>query len=196
MHLGRRPFPAGRAPGKGHEHRVQGRVADRPLRWRAAAMAHWRTASGLRRTCPDRGGERLRSDGQVVPSSAAAALTLSGRSASWKTRWASAQSATSGWAASHPWLEQSITATGPIASAACKTGRPGHRDARQRREAGEGDGQPEQNPTRPGQLLGCPVPRCSRSSLRRCGPGLATRPGSTAPWPTTGRCGRGQLQAP
>jgi hypothetical protein len=71
-------------------------------------MAHWRTASGLRRTCPDRGGERLRSDGQVVSSSAAAALTLSGRSASWKTRWASAQSARSGWAASHPWLERSL----------------------------------------------------------------------------------------
>jgi hypothetical protein len=35
-----------------HKLRVQGGVAGRPLRRRAAAMARWRTASGLRAGIP------------------------------------------------------------------------------------------------------------------------------------------------
>jgi hypothetical protein len=51
-------------------------VAGWPLRWRAAAMARWRTASGLRAGIPSLWRvNALRSDGQVVPNSAAAALT-------------------------------------------------------------------------------------------------------------------------
>jgi hypothetical protein len=63
------------------------------VRWRAAAMARWRTASGLRTGMPSPWRVKaLRSDGQMVPSSAAAALTLPSRSASWKARLASARS--------------------------------------------------------------------------------------------------------
>jgi hypothetical protein len=59
----------------------------------AASIARWRTASGLRAGMPRLWRPKvLRSDGQVVPSSAAAALTLPSRSASWKARSASARS--------------------------------------------------------------------------------------------------------
>ena len=45
-------------------------VAGWPVRWRAAAMARWRTASGLRAGMPRPWRVKaLRSDGQVVPSS-------------------------------------------------------------------------------------------------------------------------------
>jgi hypothetical protein len=65
-----------------------------PLRWRAAAMARWRTASGLRAGMPSPWRVKaLRSDGQVVPNSAAAALMLPSRWASWKARSASPRSA-------------------------------------------------------------------------------------------------------
>jgi hypothetical protein len=65
-----------------------------PLRWRAPAMARWRTASGFRVGMPRPWRVKaLRSDGQVIPSSAAAAaLTLPSRSASRKARSASARS--------------------------------------------------------------------------------------------------------
>ena len=57
------------------------------LRWRAAAMARWRTASGLRAGMPRPWRVKaLRSDGQVVPSSVAAALTLPSCSARVKAR--------------------------------------------------------------------------------------------------------------
>ena len=68
-------------------------VAGWPVRWRAAAMARWRTASGLRAGMPRPWrAKALRSDGQVVPSSAAAALTLPSCSARAKARSASARS--------------------------------------------------------------------------------------------------------
>jgi hypothetical protein len=61
----------------------RGGEAGWPLRWRAAATARWRTASGLRVGMPRPWRVKaLRSDGQVVPSSTAAALTLPSRSAS------------------------------------------------------------------------------------------------------------------
>ena len=64
-----------------------------PARRVAAAMARWRTASGLRAGIPKPWrANALRSDGQVVPSSAAAALTLPSRSARTKARSASARS--------------------------------------------------------------------------------------------------------
>jgi hypothetical protein len=54
-------------------------------------MARWRTASGLRAGMPSPWRPNtLRSDGQVVPNSWAAALTLPSRSASWNARSASA----------------------------------------------------------------------------------------------------------
>jgi hypothetical protein len=69
-------------------------VAGWPLRWRAAAMARWRTASGLRAGMPRPcRWKALRSDGQVVASCWAAALTLPSCSASWKARSASPRSA-------------------------------------------------------------------------------------------------------
>src|SRR5829696_8630361 len=71
-----------------------GGVAGWPLRWWAAATARCRTASGLRVGMPRPWRVKaLRSDGQVVPSSVAAALTLPSCSASWKARSASARSA-------------------------------------------------------------------------------------------------------
>jgi hypothetical protein len=77
-----------------HKQRVEAGVAGRPLRWRGASMARCRTASGLRAGIPRPcRSKALRSDGQVVPSSAAAALTLPSRSASWKARSAWARSA-------------------------------------------------------------------------------------------------------
>jgi hypothetical protein len=77
-----------------HKHRVQARGGPPPT-----ALAGY-----LDRPLPDRlritswhakpvGGEGLRSDGQVVPSSAAAAFTEPSCSASWKARSASAWSA-------------------------------------------------------------------------------------------------------
>jgi hypothetical protein len=85
---------AGRAPGLRATNtgsRVQ--VAGRPMRWRAASMARWRTAWGLRAGIPRPWRVKvLRSDGHVAPSSAAAALTLPSRSANAKARSASAQS--------------------------------------------------------------------------------------------------------
>jgi hypothetical protein len=48
-------------------------VAGRPVRWRAASIARWRTASGLRAGIPRPWRVKaLRSDSQLVPSSAAA----------------------------------------------------------------------------------------------------------------------------
>jgi hypothetical protein len=68
-------------------------VAGWPVRLWAAAMARWRTASGLGVGMPRPWRPKaLRSDGQVVPSSLAAAFTLPNRSASWKARSASARS--------------------------------------------------------------------------------------------------------
>jgi hypothetical protein len=65
----------------------------RPLRWPAAATARCRTASGVEGGMPRPWRVKaLRSDGQVVPSSLAAALTLPSCSASWKARSASARS--------------------------------------------------------------------------------------------------------
>jgi hypothetical protein len=62
-----------------------------PARWLAVVMARWRTASGLRAGMPSPWRPNtLRSDGQVVPNSWAAALTLPSRSASWNARSASA----------------------------------------------------------------------------------------------------------
>jgi hypothetical protein len=56
-------------------------------------MARWRTASGLRAGMPRPWRVKaLRSDGQVVPNSAAAALTLPSRSARAKARSAAARS--------------------------------------------------------------------------------------------------------
>jgi hypothetical protein len=76
-----------------HKHRIQAR-GGRPLRWRAAPTARWRTASRSRAGMPSPWRVKaLRSDGQVVPNSAAAALTLPSRSASAKARSASARSA-------------------------------------------------------------------------------------------------------
>jgi hypothetical protein len=67
-------------------------VAGRPVRWRAASIARWRMASGLRAGMPSPCRvNALRSDGQVVPSSAAAALTLPSCSASRNARSASAR---------------------------------------------------------------------------------------------------------
>jgi hypothetical protein len=78
---------------EGDKHRVQRRVTGWPLRWRAAATARWRTASGLRVGVPRPWRVKaLRSDGQVVPSSAAAALTLPSCSARAKARSASPRS--------------------------------------------------------------------------------------------------------
>jgi hypothetical protein len=52
-----------------HEHRSRFGVAGRPMRWRAASAARWRTASGLRAGMPSPcRWKALRSDGQVVPS--------------------------------------------------------------------------------------------------------------------------------
>jgi integrase len=60
-------------------------LAGRPVRWRAASIARWRMASGLRAGMPRPWRVRaLRSDGQVMPNSAAAALMLPSRSASAK----------------------------------------------------------------------------------------------------------------
>ena len=54
-----------------------------PARWWAAVMARWRTASGLEAGMPRPWRVKaLGSDGQVVPSSVAAALTLPSCSAS------------------------------------------------------------------------------------------------------------------
>jgi hypothetical protein len=39
-----------------HKHRIQAGVAGRPVRWRAAAIARCRIASGLRAACRGRGG--------------------------------------------------------------------------------------------------------------------------------------------
>jgi hypothetical protein len=71
MQLGRRPFAGGEGAGvERHKRRVQGRVAGRPARSRAAATARCRTASGLRAGMPRPWRVKaLRSDGQVVPSS-------------------------------------------------------------------------------------------------------------------------------
>jgi hypothetical protein len=64
-----------------------------PVRWRAAAMARWWTASGLGAGMPRPWRPKaLRSDGQVVPSCWAAALTLPSCSARAKARSASARS--------------------------------------------------------------------------------------------------------
>ena len=62
---------AGRAPGlRATNTGSRVGVAGWPLRWRAAAMARWRTASGLRAGMPRPWRVKaLRSDGQVVPSS-------------------------------------------------------------------------------------------------------------------------------
>jgi hypothetical protein len=77
---------------EGHKLWVQARRG-RPVRWRAASIARWRTASGLRAGIPRPWRvNALRSDGQVVPSSAAAALTLPSRSARAKACSASARS--------------------------------------------------------------------------------------------------------
>ena len=84
VQLRRRPRPGRERLGvEGGKHRIQGRVTGWPLRWRAAATARWRTASGLGvgRPRPWR-VKALRSDGQVVPSWVAAALTLPSCSAS------------------------------------------------------------------------------------------------------------------
>ena len=80
--------------------RVEGRntgsklgVAGWPVRWRAAAMARCQMASGLGVSMPSPWRVKaLRSDGQVVPSSLAAALTLPSCSASWTVRSAWARS--------------------------------------------------------------------------------------------------------
>jgi hypothetical protein len=77
-----------------HKHRVKARGGRLAVRWRAASVARCRTASGLRAAMPSSWRVKaLRSDGQVVPSSAAAALTLPSRSARAKARSASARSA-------------------------------------------------------------------------------------------------------
>jgi hypothetical protein len=77
-----------------HEHQVwrrRGRLADVAAGRGDGALA---TASGLRAGIPSPWRwKALRSDGQVVPSSAAAALTLPSRSANWKARTASPRSA-------------------------------------------------------------------------------------------------------
>jgi hypothetical protein len=94
VQLGRRPRPRRERMGvEGDKHRVQVGVAGWPLRWRAAATARWRMASGLGVGMPRPWRPKaLRSDGQVVPSSAAAALTLPSCSARAKARSASARS--------------------------------------------------------------------------------------------------------
>jgi hypothetical protein len=70
---------------------ARGGAAGGPARWLAVVMARWRTASGLRAGMPSPWRPNtLRSDGQVVPNSWAAALTLPSRSASWNARSASA----------------------------------------------------------------------------------------------------------
>jgi hypothetical protein len=84
-------------------HRVKAGATGRPACWRAASAARCRTAWGLRVGMPSPWRMKdLRSDGQVVPSSAAAALTLPSRSASAKARSASARSARKRLAASPP----------------------------------------------------------------------------------------------
>jgi hypothetical protein len=85
---------AGRAPGlRATNTGSRVGVAGWLLRWWAAAMARCRTASGLRVGMPRPWRPKaLRSDGQVVPNSAAAGLTLPSCSASWKARSASARS--------------------------------------------------------------------------------------------------------
>ena len=86
---------AGRAPGlRATNTGSKVGMAGWPLRWRAAALARWRIASGLRAGMPRPWRvNALRSEGQVVPSSWAAALMLPSCSASWKARSASARSA-------------------------------------------------------------------------------------------------------
>jgi hypothetical protein len=76
-------------------------VAGRPLRWRAASIARFRRAPGLRAGMPSPWRvNALRSDGQVVPSSAAAAFTEPSRSA--RARRPRRGLRGSGWAASLP----------------------------------------------------------------------------------------------
>jgi hypothetical protein len=78
MQLGAGRSRAGRAPGlRATNTGSRLGVAGRPLRRRAAAIVRWRTACGLRAGMPRPWrAKALRSDGQVVPSSAATALTL------------------------------------------------------------------------------------------------------------------------
>jgi hypothetical protein len=84
VQLGRRPRPGRerfrlRAANTGSS----GGATGWPLGWRAAAMARWRTASGLRVGMPRPWRPKaLRSDGQVVSNSLAAAFTLPSCSAS------------------------------------------------------------------------------------------------------------------
>jgi hypothetical protein len=85
---------AGRKSGlRAANTRSSGGATGWPPRWRAAAMARWRMASGSRVGMPrPLRAKALRSDGHVVPSWAAAALTLPSRSARAKARSASARS--------------------------------------------------------------------------------------------------------
>jgi hypothetical protein len=81
---------AGRAPGLRATNtggRRRSSAGGPPCGLRAGMPRPWRAKA-------------LRSDGQVVPNSAAAALTLPSRSASWKARSASAGRQRTGWAAS------------------------------------------------------------------------------------------------
>ena len=90
-------------------------MAGRPVRWRAASMACWQTASGLPADIPRPcRWKALRRDGQVVPSWAAAALTLPSRSASAKARSASkrlgCQPCPAASARHHRWLPRAVLA--------------------------------------------------------------------------------------
>jgi hypothetical protein len=76
------------------------------VRWRAAPIVRRRTSSGLRAGMPRLWRVKaLRSDGQVVPNVAAAALTLPSRSARAKARSASAGRPESAGLPAHPPLE-------------------------------------------------------------------------------------------
>jgi hypothetical protein len=101
MQLGAGGSWAGRAPG------LRATITGSRLGWPVGRCGGRRRSSAGGPPCGLRAGmprpwraKALRSDGQVVPNSAAAALTLPSRSASWKARSASAGRQRMGWAAS------------------------------------------------------------------------------------------------
>jgi hypothetical protein len=100
--LRRRPRPRRERIGvEGDNTGSSGGVAGRPVRWRVASMAPCRTAWGLRVGMPSPWRVKaLRSDGHVVSSSFAAALTLPSLSANARRARPRRGRPGSGWAAS------------------------------------------------------------------------------------------------